>query len=38
MCKEGSLEIRKYFLPKNALGRTKGILVCDKCGHKESFL
>ena len=37
-CRKGDMELIEYRAIKNALGKTKGIMVCNYCGHKERFL
>ena len=39
-CKEGTLELTMYERKKRGsyfTAKTKAILECDKCGHKEVF-
>jgi hypothetical protein len=39
-CKEGTLKLAKYEVKKKAAyypPTKKGILQCDKCGHREVF-
>ena len=37
-CKKGDLKLKEYRASKNALGKTRGIMVCNYCGHKERFV